>query len=264
MSADHERRRLALQAAVLNPLTEDFLVRAGLARGMRVLDLGCGVGEVALIAARLVGPDGHVTAIDLDEGALRISRARAAAAGITHLSFEQANVVEHHAPQPYDAVIGRHILIHTPDPVAALRQAAAQVHPGGVVAFQEYDLSHAYPNTPAKPLFEKTFQFLIDLFTRASHAAIGVQLFQMFRDVGLANVQSRAEFLLDGGAGCPFYEWVAETMRSLVPKLESLGIATSHEIDVDTLADRLRQEALAVGGCLASPVIVGTFGRRPS
>lgn len=49
---DRERRRLALQAAILNPLTDSFLRRAGISAGMRVLDLGCGTGEVSLIAAR--------------------------------------------------------------------------------------------------------------------------------------------------------------------------------------------------------------------
>ena len=43
---DRERRRLALQAAVINPLTDSFLRRAGVSAGMRVLDLGCGIGEV--------------------------------------------------------------------------------------------------------------------------------------------------------------------------------------------------------------------------
>ncbi len=261
---DHERRRLALQAAVLNPLTEAFFLRAGLAPGMRVLDLGCGVGEVALIAARLVGPHGHVTAIDLDSGALQVARARATEAGLTHLSFEQGNIAEHRAPQPYDAIIGRHILIHTPDPPAVLRQAAAQIHPAGILAFQEYDLSRQYPSTPAKPLYAQTLQLVIDLFTRATLAAIGMRLFQMFHDAGLTNVQSRAEFLVDGGPDCPFYEWVAETVRSLLPKLEAMGIATAEAVDVETLADRLKEEALTVGGCVASPVVVGTFGRRPS
>src|SRR5215470_15827424 len=63
---DRERRRLALQAAVLNPLTDSFLRRAGVSAGMRVLDLGCGIGEVSLITARLVGPHGQVHGIDLD------------------------------------------------------------------------------------------------------------------------------------------------------------------------------------------------------
>ena len=67
---DHERRRLSLQAQALNPLTQAFFHRAGLIEGMRVLDLGCGVGEVSLIAARMAGPSGSVTGADMDPGAL--------------------------------------------------------------------------------------------------------------------------------------------------------------------------------------------------
>jgi cyclopropane fatty-acyl-phospholipid synthase-like methyltransferase len=52
---DRERRRLLLQAAALKPITEDLLRRAGLSVGMTVLDLGCGVGDVSIVAARLVG-----------------------------------------------------------------------------------------------------------------------------------------------------------------------------------------------------------------
>ena len=260
---DRERRRLALQAAILKPLTEGFFLRAGLAPRMNVLDLGCGIGDVALIAANLVGREGHVTAIDMDGAALDTARARAAQAQLSHISFEQAKVEEHHAQEPYDAVVGRHILIHTPDPLAVLRQAAAQVRPGGIVAFQEYDLSRHFPHTPPKPLLDKVYQMNIDFFTRATHADIGVRLFQMFNDVGLKGVESRAEIILDGGPDCLFYEWFAEGTRSILPKMEALGIATPGELDVDTLAERLKQEALSVGGYVASAVLVGTFGLRP-
>ena len=76
---DRERRRLQLQASIINPITEQLLRRGGLAAGMRVLDIGSGVGDVALIAARLVGPTGSVTACDLDGAALTVLTARAAA-----------------------------------------------------------------------------------------------------------------------------------------------------------------------------------------
>ena len=75
---DRERRRLALQASVINPLTDNFLRRAGVSAGMRVLELGCGIGEVSLIAARLVGPHGHVHCIDIDGPGLEIARDRLA------------------------------------------------------------------------------------------------------------------------------------------------------------------------------------------
>ncbi|MGG7379200.1 methyltransferase domain-containing protein, partial [Escherichia coli] len=67
-------------------------------------------------AAQIVGPDGHVTGLDIDAGVLTIARAAVADAGITNVSFEQQPITEHAPQQAYDAVIGRHILIHTPEP----------------------------------------------------------------------------------------------------------------------------------------------------
>src|SRR5207342_852406 len=74
---DRERRRLSLQASILNPLSDHLLRRAGLSAGLRVLDIGCGVGELSMVAARLVGRRGCVTGIDIDEGALALAAARA-------------------------------------------------------------------------------------------------------------------------------------------------------------------------------------------
>src|SRR5215831_18666929 len=61
-----EQERLKLQGRFLEKWTEQFLLSAGLEPGMSVLDLGCGMGDVSLLAARLVGASGHVTAIDRD------------------------------------------------------------------------------------------------------------------------------------------------------------------------------------------------------
>src|SRR5215471_16195539 len=112
---DRERRRLSIQASVISPLTDSFLRRAGISAGMHVLELGCGVGEVSLIAARLVGPYGSLHGLDLDPVSLEIARRRAQSAGHQHICFELADVKDFQPPRLYDAVIGRHILIHTPD-----------------------------------------------------------------------------------------------------------------------------------------------------
>lgn len=261
---DHERRRLALQDSILRPLTHEFLRRAGLEPGMRVLDLGCGTGGVTFIAAALVGPQGHVTGLDRDEQALAVARASSEKAGLTNVSFEAQPIVEHSPDRPYDAIIGRLFLVHTPDPSLIVQQAVAQVRPGGIVAFQEYDLSHHYPNAPAKPLFERSFGLITQFFTRVTQADIGLRLLSMFREAGLVQVQSRGEFLLDGGADSPFYEWAADTVRSLLPKLEAFGLVTREELDIDTLRDRFQQEAVSIGGTLASPVLIGTFGVKPA
>jgi len=75
-----EQDRLIRQAARLAPLTERFFLEAGIGPGQRVLDLGSGVGDVAMLAARLVGPSGEVIGIERDSRCITRSTARGAGA----------------------------------------------------------------------------------------------------------------------------------------------------------------------------------------
>jgi hypothetical protein len=63
-----ELERLAVQARLVDPITRAFLREAGIAPGMRVLDVGCGAGDVAFLAADLVGRDGAVIGIERPGG----------------------------------------------------------------------------------------------------------------------------------------------------------------------------------------------------
>ena len=261
---DRERRRLSLQATILNPITEDFLRRAGIAAGMRVLDIGCGVGEVSLIAARLVGSSGHVTGIDVDADSLQAARTRAAGQGLQHIAFEQRDC-QTAADEQYDAAIGRHVLIHMRDPLHVIRCAAATVHPGGIVAFQEYDFTARISSFPQVPLFERSKDMFAKLFNAlGSNANIGTQLFHLLHKAGLSKPQCRLEAPIDGGPDSPFYDWFAETIRSLLPRLESLGITTAAEIDIETIATRLREETVSRNASVAAPSMISAFARKPT
>src|SRR5215831_19439434 len=145
---DRERRRLAIQASVLRPITERFFEDAGIRTGMNVLDLGCGVGDVSMILSRMVGAEGRVTGLDFDPAALATAQQRTAEAGFTNIVFMESNVANWQTDIQMDAVVGRHILIHTPDPVAILRRAADFMGPGAILAFQEYDFSLWVPSWP--------------------------------------------------------------------------------------------------------------------
>jgi cyclopropane fatty-acyl-phospholipid synthase-like methyltransferase len=63
---DHDKCRLIKQARVLAPATEHFLRDAGIVPGMRVLDIGCEMGDVTILVAQLVGPQGKVMSIDIN------------------------------------------------------------------------------------------------------------------------------------------------------------------------------------------------------
>ena len=68
--SDYEMARLELQGRALAPATRMIFATAGIRPGMRVLDLGCGAGDVAFVAANLVGPDGEVVGVDRSPEAL--------------------------------------------------------------------------------------------------------------------------------------------------------------------------------------------------
>src|SRR5262245_40464989 len=115
-SAEHDR--LIRQAALIAPITERLFQEAGIGPGQRVLDLGSGLGDVSMLAARLVGPGGEVVGIERDGASIARAQARAGAAGFQNVSFLQADISQIPADKPFDAVVGRFILMFVPDPVA--------------------------------------------------------------------------------------------------------------------------------------------------
>src|SRR5436853_3106713 len=108
---DAEHERLIRQAARVAPITERFFREAGIGLGQRVLDLGSGVGDVAMLAARLVGPSGQVVAIEREPKSIAKASARVTDAGFRNVSFNESNVNEILDEKPFDAAVGRFILM---------------------------------------------------------------------------------------------------------------------------------------------------------
>ena len=135
--SDAEQDRLIRQAMLLAPMTERLFREAGIGAGQRVLDIGSGLGDVPMIAARLVGASGEVVGIERDAGSLARARERVSAVGFRNVRFIQADVNDIAIDGSFDAAVGRLVLNHFADPVAALRSVSRLVVPGAVVAFQE-------------------------------------------------------------------------------------------------------------------------------
>ncbi len=150
-----ELRRLEEQARFWGDLTAQVFRAAGLREGMRVLDLGCGAGDVSLLAAQFVGASGEVVGVGRSEEAVTAARNRAQASGARNVTFIQGDAAELQFEQPFDALVGRLVLMYHPRPSELLRQLSRHVCVGGVIAFQEIDVGHLV-SEPHIPLFEKT------------------------------------------------------------------------------------------------------------
>ena len=126
--AEHDR--LNRQGRLISTITRHFLEGMGLHSGMRVLDVGCGVGEVALLAARMVAPGGDVVGIDLDESAVQMARHRAAGEELINIQFHACDFQDYMSNSLFDAVVGRCVLLHQHDPAMALSAVARHVRSG--------------------------------------------------------------------------------------------------------------------------------------
>lgn len=103
-------------------------VRAGEA----VLDLGCGAGFDAFIAAQLVGPTGRVVGVDLSAEMLAVAEAARAPSGIPHVEFREAAVEALPFPDAnFDIALSNGVLNLIPDKPAALREVFRVLEPGG-------------------------------------------------------------------------------------------------------------------------------------
>jgi len=82
-----EQQRLIRQAARVAPITERLFREAGIGAGQRVLDLGSGMGDVAMLVARLVGPSGEVVGVERDASSIARATARVAEAKLRNVTF---------------------------------------------------------------------------------------------------------------------------------------------------------------------------------
>ena len=131
--SQQELDRLVFQGRFIGDLTAHVLRLAGLGSGMRVLDVGSGAGDVAMVAADIVGPGGHVVGIDRDAAGLELARHRADQQGCGRwITFTASQLDAFASEEPFDAIVGRFILMYQPDAAATLRSSTpkARGHDG--------------------------------------------------------------------------------------------------------------------------------------
>jgi 2-polyprenyl-3-methyl-5-hydroxy-6-metoxy-1,4-benzoquinol methylase len=256
-----ELNRLIDQARLFGELTEDVFVRAGIGPGMRVLDVGCGAGDVSFLLARMVGPSGAVVGIDRSEDAVAMATARAQAMALSQVSFSQGELDDISLDQPVDAAVGRFVLMYSAEPSIALRRVAANVRAGGIVAFQEMNVAEA-KSFPQVHLFEQSMRWIIETLDREKvKNLMGLSLYRTFVEAGLPPPQMIMGARVEGGSESLGYQIVAQVVKSLLPVMKKLGVTNEKEVQIETLVQRLREEVISRGAVIVLPPLVGAWTR---
>jgi SAM-dependent methyltransferase len=263
--SESERRRLDDQGEFLRGFTASAFDEAGLAAGMRVLDVGCGTGDVSRIVAALVGSGGSVVGVDRDVETIDDARERATADGLTNALFVCGDLRELELGGQFDAIVGRFVLMYLADPAAALAHLQTFVRPGGVIVFQEWMADDAFLSAAHCPEWHRVTDLVVEAFRHAgTRLDMGLGLHGAFVDAGLPAPTLRAERPVGGGEHYGGYEYIVGVLRSIMPAIEGFGIARADDLDLDNLASRLCHEAVTRRAAIALPTLVTAWARRPS
>ena len=259
-NAEHDR--LIRQAERIAPITKRLFLEAGIGPGQRVLDLGSGVGDVALLVARLVGPSGEVVGIERDASSIARAKARVSEARLRNVTFTQVDINQIIADKPFDAAVGRFILMFLPDPVSALRSLVKLVRPGGVLVFQEPSWVSLLALGARLPLWSSLLSSIHETFQRSGvNTEMGPALYQVFQEVGLPAPAMHLETAL--GSDADFTRLIHGLLISVQPLAQQHNISLETLGDLDTLADRIQAEVAASNTVVSFVPMVGAWSRKP-
>jgi hypothetical protein len=155
------------------------------------------------------------------------------------------------------------VLLYVTNPAEALRGLAGRLKPGGIVAFGEFNFTQeSVLAHPSSPLWERSWGWMQAVVRGAGlDPATGYNLRSIFLDAGLDEPEMSLCSPVGGGPDWPGYDYAAESLRSMLPLIAKLGIATEEEVRIDTLAGRLRAETLTANGVVKAPDLVGAWAR---
>lgn len=263
---ENEKKRLEQQSRIIGATTRRMFESAGIVPGMKVLDIGSGVGDVALMLADMVGSEGSVVSIDKNPGMTETARKRAEAGNYSNVTFLAGDAQSLELKDVFDALVGRAVLLFIPDPAEVLKILLKHVKPGGVVAFQEVDFTIRPVTMPMPETLKQAWDWLYATLEKSgTEMHMGFKLMDTYLKAGLPEPVMHMDAFM-GGASWPGLDWFVSTVRSVVPMMEKLGVATAEEVDIDTLKHRIVLDVVNSGNLTVvgmSNTWISAWTRKP-
>jgi len=259
--SDRELERLRLQAKLVDPITRQFLIEAGIAPGMRVLDIGSGAGDVAFLVARLVGPTGAVVGVDRSPTALARARSRANEQSLSNVTFLESELTSMEFDRSFDAVVGRYVLCFQPDPIALLRKISSFVRPGGIILFHEPDREQMRSSPPVHT-YDQACRWVGETYRRSGvDVYIGTKLYSLYQAAGINPPTMRLHAVIGGANALDEVHLDADQAAVLADEIIGRGIASASELGIETLVDRIIEEMRAKQSVIVGRGEIGAWSR---
>ncbi len=252
------KSRLNILSEALYPYTRSLLQAQGISKGQSFLDLGCGGGNIALLAAELVGNKGAVTAVDFDDTIVALAQQDADASGTKNISFEVLSAYDISYSNRFDTAYARFLLSHLKDPLLALQKMVQSTKPGGNVIVEDVHFSghFCYPENMAFNKYVRYYTIAAAL--NGHNAEIGPSLSSLFHQAGLEQIGFDVVLpCFNNGSG----KWMAYvTLDRIKETLVREAITNEHSVDrmLTELEDFTKDEQTI----MSLPHIFRVWGRK--
>ncbi len=253
------RARLTVLSRVLQESTSRLLDHAGAMEGARIIDLGCGGGDVTRELARRSGPRGHVWGLDLDRTVLALAETEASQAGVRNVTFRAAEIGEPWRLDQISMIYARFILTHVRDPRGIVEQAWHTLKPGGTIIVEDIDMEGRFWDPPSEALSRLTELYMGAAKMRGGDPVIGRRLTRMLGDAGfaIAHVSLAQPFGRDGDVK----ELAMLDFANIADTVVTLGLLDRDE--ADGLASAVNQFANRADTTISLPRVFQVVARKP-
>lgn len=222
--------RLEMLEEIFGPHSRRLLEKAGLSKGLRVADIGCGTGLVSLWIATQVGAEGRVVGVDMSCEQLKVAQANAATAGLTNVSFQEGSAYETNLPSgQFDMIYSRFLMCHISEPARSLREMRALLKPDGILVCEDHDDGGIFSEPPTR-----AYQRLVEISDAVNRARgldsyIGLKLPRLVGEAGFTRPEVMVKQIAElRGPNKRFWEI---TLREATQAILAAGAATQEELD---------------------------------
>ena len=227
-TGDAGESRLEMLNTLYGRRTEELLEELGIAPGMRVADVGCGVGTIVAWEAGRVAPGGIAVGIDKSEAQLDEATKRAAASELGNVQVVCASAYAIDLPDASFEIVGcRSLLSHLVDPQAAVREMARLVKPGGFLICEDIDMRTIHTDPPSR-----AYDRIVELYYALGDVtncdySVGARLADLIAAAGLEVLGSRSD--QPGPRTGDAKRWWELTFIETAPAMKSAGVLTDEE-----------------------------------
>ncbi|TRC98362.1 methyltransferase domain-containing protein [Mesorhizobium sp. WSM4306] len=218
--------------------------------------------QAVSLFSEIVGPTGIVLGCDRSSAAVESARVRAKERALNNVSFHECDPATFVFDRMFDAIVGRYVLMFSPDPVEMLRGIARHLRPGGIIVFHEVDWTGA-ASFPTVPTYDNCFRCIAETFRRVgTNPNMGIGLHSTFMKAGLPAPTMAVSALAGGGSdNLSGIDLVSDLAATMAPIMEQMGVITAFELGPETLQERICAEASANQSVVVGRYEVGAWSR---